>query len=551
MNQDKISFKPYSLRRLFALFDERKLAIPQLQREFVWNAKKACKLLDSINQNYPIGTAMIWRTGRESRSLLRLQNHFLPAFDDARNKEIFFIIDGQQRLSVLHQVRHGECMTNHRGREIDFGSIHFDVRPEAEERFVPAKRPDADWHVRVADILALDWRRRVRLPVYKLREVEKFRARFFAYEIFLVFTHRHAKLESVRETFIRINAQGTPVSAADKAFARASEIKLRDFANEVRHGLSHGFDQIIPDVVLSAFALIRGEREISARATERVAQHVDGTEAGRAWYRRHAGEIKVSFEKAVDYLIHDLGLRVLTFGLLPSQNMVSLLTLFFFHNRRAQPNGVQRRELKKWFWATAVGQRYSGRGFRPNVASDVAFFTRLGQQRSGRFVVGEPISMHDLRLADYSRRSSLTDAFYLMLAAREPRYLENGEPIPIEATSARANAKQRHHIFPRALLARQGVSIRETNSIGNICFIVAQHNQSIGSKRPNAYLEEFRRRKHFARVMNSHLIPHRSDNIWDGNIRRGFRGFLDQRLKLICEAFETRAAIRLFRRERG
>ncbi|MCX6979494.1 MAG: DUF262 domain-containing protein [Verrucomicrobia bacterium] len=549
MPSDKIEIRPYKLGRLFALIDECKLAVPQLQREFVWNAKKACKLLDSIDRNYPIGTAMIWPTGRENRSLLRLQNHFLPPFNDARNKEIFFIIDGQQRLSVLHQVRRGECMTNHRDREIDFGSIHFDLRPESEDRFVSVKRPDPEWHFRVADILAANWRQRVRhLPGKKRREVEKFRARFFAYEMFLVFTPAR-ELESVRETFIRINAQGTPIDAADRAFARASRIDLRGFANEVRHGLSRGFDQIKPEVVLSAFALIHGEREIAERAIERVVRHVDGTDAGVTWHKRHAGEIKVSFEKAVDYLIHDLD--VLTFGLLPSQNMVSLLALFFFHNRRARPNGVQRRELQKWFWATAVCQRYSGRGFRANVASDAEFFTRLGKQRRGRFVAGEPISLHDLRLADYSRRSSLTDAFYLMLAVRKPRYLEDGETIPIEATSARANAKQRHHIFPRALLARQSVPGRETNSIGNICFIVAQHNQSIGSKRPNAYLEEFRRRKHFARVMNSHLIPHRSDSpIWDDNIRRGFRAFLTQRLKLISEEFEARASIRLFRKEK-
>ena len=230
--------------------------------------------------------------------------------------------------------------------------------------------------------------------------------------------------------------------------------------------------------------------------------------------------------------------------------MVSLLALFFFQNRLAQPNTVQRRELRKWFWATGVGQRYSGRGFRANVASDAKFFARLGLSKTGRFALSEPLSQHDIRLADYSRRSSLTDAFYVMLASRSPCYLENGEPISTDETSARANAKQRHHIFPRALLTRQGVSGRDANSICNICFIVAQHNQSIGSKRPSAYLEEFKRRKHFARVMHGHLIPHRSDGpLWDDNIRRAFREFSKQRLKLICEAFEARAMMRLFRRE--
>ena len=300
---DKIHFKAYPLRRLFALFDEHKLAVPQLQREFVWTVKKACQLLDSIDRNYPIGTAMIWATSaREHRASLRLQNHILPQFNDARNKEIFFIIDGQQRLSVLHQMRLGNRLENSRGREVDFGSIQLDLRPETEERFVAVKRPDADWQVRVADILAQDWRRRLRdLPAYKRRKAEEFRERFLRYEMFLIFTPTR-ELEAVRETFIRINAQGTPVSAADRAFARASQIDLRGFVNEVRHGLRAGFDQIDPNVVLSSFALIRGEVEISERAIARVVRHVNDTEAGQTWYRRHIREVKISIEKAVDFI---------------------------------------------------------------------------------------------------------------------------------------------------------------------------------------------------------------------------------------------------------
>lgn len=549
MREDQISVRPYKLRRLFSLFDERKFAVPQLQREFVWTAKKACKLLDSIDRNYPIGTAMIWpANAREYRASLRLQNHILPPFDDTRNKQILFIIDGQQRLSVLHQVRLGNRMNNSRGREIDFGSIQLDLRPEVEERIVALKRPDEEWHVRVADVLAPDWIRRLRyLPAYKRKRVREFRERFLRYEMFLIFTPAQ-ELEAVRETFIRINAQGTPVSAADRVFARAAQIDLRGFSNEVRHGLHAGFHQIEPEVILSSFALIRGETEISERASERTARQVNNTESGRAWYKRHMRDVKVSIEKAVDYLSHDLG--VFTFALLPSQNMVSMLALFFFYNRLARPNTRQRRELKKWFWATAVGQRYSGRGFRVNIAADAGLFARMGKNRTGRFTLSELFSPQDVRLADYSRRSSLTDAFYLMLASRNPCYLEDGERIPIDTTSARANAKHRHHIFPRALLRRQGVSGRDANSVCNICFIVAHDNQSIGSKRPSVYLEEFRGRKHFARVMRSHLVPHRSDSpVWDGSIHRGFREFAKQRLRLICAEFETQAKMRLFRRD--
>lgn len=93
--------KTYTVKKLMNLFDRRILAVPEIQREFVWNAKKACTLVDSIYGNYPIGSAMIWETNRNNHSLLRHKLHILPQFDH-KNKDIYFIIDGQQRLSVLH-----------------------------------------------------------------------------------------------------------------------------------------------------------------------------------------------------------------------------------------------------------------------------------------------------------------------------------------------------------------------------------------------------------------------------------------------------------------
>src|SRR5262249_55405773 len=78
--------------------------------------------------------------------------------------------------------------------------------------------------------------------------------------------------------------------------------------------------------------------------------------------------------RAVDYLKQNF--YVLDDGLLPSENMVSTLTVFFYyHPALATP--LQQTEIKKWFWATAIGQRYSGRGFRDNILRDAKFFRRL------------------------------------------------------------------------------------------------------------------------------------------------------------------------------
>jgi hypothetical protein len=79
---------------------------------------------------------------------------------------------------------------------------------------------------------------------------------------------------------------------------------------------------------------------------------------------------------------------------------------------------------------------------------------------------------------------------------------------------------------------------------------VARENQSIGSKRPAVYLEEFCHRKSFSKVLRSHLIPHfKGSGIWDRNVQRGFKRFQNERLGLICTAFQREAGITLFTKE--
>src|SRR5688500_14095301 len=100
VSMEDIYSKAITLKRLHSLIERGVFAVPELQREFVWNARKVCDLLDSIHQKYPIGTILIWKTDRRNENQLRKHYHILPHFDP-KNQDIYFLIDGQQRLSVL------------------------------------------------------------------------------------------------------------------------------------------------------------------------------------------------------------------------------------------------------------------------------------------------------------------------------------------------------------------------------------------------------------------------------------------------------------------
>jgi hypothetical protein len=105
---DRIYSSAFRLTKLRSLIESGVFAVPELQREFVWSIRKACDLLDSIYRNYPIGTILVWKTSRRNESQLRKQLHILPHFNPA-NRHIFFLIDGQQRLSVLWHFLRGQA----------------------------------------------------------------------------------------------------------------------------------------------------------------------------------------------------------------------------------------------------------------------------------------------------------------------------------------------------------------------------------------------------------------------------------------------------------
>jgi hypothetical protein len=545
-----ISTKGYALRELARLFERRVFAVPELQREFVWNARKTCTLLDSIYAGYPIGAALIWKTDRRNQTLLRNTLHILPPFDD-KSRDIFFLVDGQQRLSVLWQVLRGSGheVHNSAGAVIDFGNIYFYAGADPdEERFVYRQRSPSSEHFPVVDILSSRWRSRIGNVGKRVgaRALEC-RDRILGYVVWLTFMETR-DIAEVRETFIRINSQGTRIGAADRAFARASSFDLRHLVREVRASLAYGFDVMQPESLLMTAALARGATDIGERAIDAMVRGVNKNAAEQAQFHRTWHTLKSSIGLAVDYLVTNFG--VANHGFLPSEYLVAVLAQFFFHKGNTRPSPPAQRELRRWFWATVVGTRYTGRGYRPNILEDIRFMKRLAHG-TARFPVSARTPLRAIRYAEYARRSMLTDGYFCLLRLMQPRYLENGEPIPVNEYSTRANRNDKHHIFPRQLLINRGLAASDYNSIANICFIVARENQSIGSRPPRDYLEDLPRGVRARnRALRSHLIPwHDTSGLWDKDARRGFRTFVGARTHVIAKAFETRAGTKLFARD--
>jgi len=551
MSRRQIAIQSKRVSQLLKCVEEGRFAIPKLQREFVWDGPKAAKLFDSIFSHMPIGVVMIWDTPRSQRLYLRQKYHVLPPFNP-RNGKVWFLIDGQQRVSVLHRVREGSELENARGKVIDFKRVVFALEPQPNGQQILYRKPVPGIYESLCNILHPHWHSRMtHLGSRAIERVRQCRERILRYPIYLMFVQ--AKIGAIRETFLRINTQGMKITTADAIFTQAEDLDLRDIRHEVREHVDSGFGMIDEMPILFAMAAVRGAKEARGRALQMTVTRL-GREAAhnpkllktlaREWHR-----LSICFGKAVDYL--RVNFSVITQDYLYSDYMIAMLAVFFYWNGQGT-TARQKEEIRKWFWATAVGTRYSSSKFLSCLPADLRFFHKLAHQRGVRFKYSPQVDKIDVRKSLYGSRTGIASAFYCMMLRRRPvSIMDDGlNEIPIDHYATRANRKDRHHIYPRMLMIRREVPPSLYNSICNICLLTAEENQSIGARRPHQYLAEARDiAGYFKRKMDRHLIPVADDSgVWMTNVEKGFNRMLRQRNDWICDELEKEAGIRLFRK---
>ena len=119
----KISPLAIPFSKLRRNFDDCIYAIPQLQRNYVWDKNRVCMLFDSIYNHYPIGVSLVWKAKSNKIAELRPNNKtILPPFNINRST-IDFIIDGQQRLTSIYGVIAGTHEALDFNSKIDFRKI--------------------------------------------------------------------------------------------------------------------------------------------------------------------------------------------------------------------------------------------------------------------------------------------------------------------------------------------------------------------------------------------------------------------------------------------
>ena len=98
--EQKYSVNHYLVSALLNYVDNKEIAIPEIQRPFVWDAAKVRDLIDSLYQGYPIGYIVTW------------QNPDVKLKDGTTSTGKKILIDGQQRVTALTAAILGHTVKN-------------------------------------------------------------------------------------------------------------------------------------------------------------------------------------------------------------------------------------------------------------------------------------------------------------------------------------------------------------------------------------------------------------------------------------------------------
>lgn len=542
------SIKGHTLRDLKRKFDARVFAIPEIQRSYVWKKEAVCKLMDSVFKNFPVGIGLVWDVPPSKAVNIRPNSKtIIPPFNK-RGANAELIIDGQQRLSTLYGILNSVTPKADINSKINFNELFFDCDRLNETRFVFNKKYDDDTKgfIRLTDLINTTPSVLINRLRLNKKESEQVRICYKAFQSykFYILSFKGFDFEDVREIFIRVNSAGMTISRADNLFALATNVNLRDHMLETKRGLQYGFSEISMDAMQNTIALIYGAEKIGGVGFKPFLTKIEKSKAAEKDFLKNWKNIEYGYKECVDFLVSQFHIKSLKD--LPSTNIFSMLSFFFAENkRRATP--FQIKQIRKWFWYTCCAERYSGRGFNKNIPGDIKFFRSLANKNQINFPIGTKVNVYDFLRTDYRASGGPSSAYYIMLRNKKPLYLHNGNPILLHNASSVSNRKDRHHIFPSALLKRNEINEKWINSVVNICLIESDENQSISDSLPKTYLSAYKTKRHFLRVMKSHLISVEKDSpVWSNDVKDAFLPFLNIRAKIIIEEIEKCAGVILF-----
>jgi hypothetical protein len=510
----------------------RDMALPDFQRDFVWQPGQTQDLIISLAKKFPAG------------SLLRIESTdhmFKPrAFAGAPalngHKPKYLVLDGQQRLTSLYQALYGsgdylffvDFLPLIESNDIEAAFI-YERRDRAMKRFgmigdqaVKRVLPMSTlfggegfhaWLDNIEDELEGDNNQKAKFSNEKhaiRKAYEDHVASIVNYEFPVVTLTGNVSLEAVCTIFETLNNTGVRLSVFDLLSARyfAEGYNLRELWTKALEKSNHLEDFAIDPYYILQIICSR----ISNSIKRSDVLQLKANEVVAAW-----NDAIWSMEEVLGMLYHECG--VLTPSWLSYNTILIPAASIFMKNKdlKGAAVGNLRSKMKRWYWCSVFGQSYESNPTSQTITDITEFQIWL---EGG--AVPESIAKINFDSNDLYRTTTKQRAVYrglMCLILRTPS-LDFHSTQPITASLIEESHIDDHHIFPKGYLQDnqpEGIHLEEgdMDCILNRTLIDKETNQRIGMNPPSIYLKEIRDqlKDHsgdpsvLERILASHQMP--------------------------------------------
>lgn len=534
MSTQRYSVTPHPIDTLLTWVKSGEIAIPEIQRPFVWDATKVRNLLDSLYRGYPVGYLIAWR------------NPTVKLKDGTPSAGKRILIDGQQRVTAL--------MASLLGREVltkDYETVRIRIafHPQ-QERFEvanPAIRKDTAWIDDIAEVFAPDTslsdltdlyseknpsadRRKVSRVLEKLRKITN-------NHVGVIELSDDLDIETVTEIFIRVNSAGTELSQADFAMSKIA-VNETYGGNQLRKAIDYFchlavapeffstiekhdkmfagseffpkmkwlknvnddiYDPTYTDMLRVAFTseFSRGRLQdlvalVSGRNFE--TKQYEESVVEESFFRLRDGVNAFMNEthfKRITMILRSAGF--VTSKLIGGRNAINFAYIIYLRGRAEKmPPGDLEQLVRRWYVMAILRGRYTG---SPETAFDLDIrqIEAHGLQNYADSVITAelPDSFWTGMLPQLMETSSSNSPYFLAYQAAQVKLGDKGFlSRDISVHDLVLNRSDVHHIYPRNHLKKQGLSRGRYNQIANFVLAQSEINIAIGDRPPKEYMSE-------------------------------------------------------------
>lgn len=559
------------------------IALPDIQRPFVWHNTQVRNLFDSIYRGFPIGQVMFWETGAESDTR-RI------GVDGKTASPRLVIVDGQQRLTAAFAVMTGTPVMDEKYRERD---LRLAFRPRDARFDVPSAATENDPEY-LPDITAVfggtatrritnDFLKRLEKSRGVLTEEEADRlgdaidrlSMLGQFPIQAVELNADIDEESVAEVFVRINSQGTALDQADflltlmSVWAPQGRKELEFFAQSAvtppasashktpfNYHLRPGPDELVRVVVAAAF----GRGRLKAAYQVLRGKNADTGEGSTEQREANFARMAEAQESVLDLhnwheFLHSLDSAGFRSDRQISSKFSVLVSyaLWLEGRERGVENRRRQNLIARWFFMSQVTGRYSGSP-ESQFEQDLRLVAEAGGSDGWLGALEEVLQREMSEDFFTNRLAAILDARSwrnLGLLAYEASLVLLDAPMLFsptnETVSSRLDPKvvtvrgvERHHLFPKNWVRTHfGVSGHALNGLAdrpaNASWVDWVENNEISDLPPSEYYEEHAARltsDQLTRQIQVHALP-------EGWHLMEYEKFLRERRSLMAEVIAS------------